>query len=130
MGGGRVVRWYWVNFQCRGVLLVFYSHLSLSKRAVKPKTTNQPTNSLGVDPIKTEILSKLSPKTTNRAGASYNLDASRARAYFACSRCGWGWFGHFLLPSIISLLSPSLWETARYSWLVGCFGLKGPWNSI
>ena len=21
-GGGRVVRWYWVNFQCRGVLLI------------------------------------------------------------------------------------------------------------
>ena len=21
--GGRVVRWYWVNFQCRGVLLVW-----------------------------------------------------------------------------------------------------------
>ena len=28
-------------------------------------------------------------------GASYNLDYSRARAYCACSRCGWGWFGHF-----------------------------------
>ena len=23
-------------------------------------------------------------------------------------------------------LSPSLWETARYSWLVGCFGFNGP----
>ena len=23
------------------------------------------------------------------------LDDSRARAYCACSRCGWGWFGHF-----------------------------------
>ena len=21
-GGGRMVRWYWVNFQCRGVLLI------------------------------------------------------------------------------------------------------------
>ena len=30
------------------------------------------------------------------------------------SRCGWGWFGRFLLSSILSLLSPSLWETARY----------------
>ena len=39
-GGGRVVRWCWVNSQCRG-------------------------------------------------------DYSRARAYCACSRCGWGWFGHF-----------------------------------
>ena len=32
-----------------------------------------------------------------------NLDFSRARAYYACSRCGWGLFGHFLLSSIISL---------------------------
>ena len=23
VGGGRVVRWCWVNFQCRGVLLVW-----------------------------------------------------------------------------------------------------------
>ena len=23
MGGGRVVRWCWVNFQCRGVLLIW-----------------------------------------------------------------------------------------------------------
>ena len=44
MGGGRVVRWCWVNFQCHGVL---------------------------------------------------QFDYSRARAYCACSRCGWGWFGHF-----------------------------------
>ena len=29
------------------------------------------------------------------AGASYNFDNCRARAYCACSRCGWGWFGHF-----------------------------------
>ena len=25
-----------------------------------------------------------------------NLDDSRARAYCACSGCGWGLFGHFL----------------------------------
>ena len=82
-GGGRVVRWCWVNFQCRGVLQLdysrarayctcsrcgwvlfghFYSHLSflfsfslslgvgpikteiLSQRSVEPKTTKQPTN--------------------------------------------------------------------------------------
>ena len=23
LGGGRVVRWCWVNFQCRGVLLIW-----------------------------------------------------------------------------------------------------------
>ena len=36
-------------------------------------------------------------------GASYNLDYSRARAYCACSRCGWGLFGHFY--SYLSFLS-------------------------
>ena len=30
-----------------------------------------------------------------------------------------------LLSSILSPLSPSLWETARYR-LVGCFGFNGP----
>ena len=34
-------------------------------------------------------------KQTSSAGASYNLDDSRARTYCACSRCGWGLFGHF-----------------------------------
>ena len=28
-------------------------------------------------------------------GRPTNLDNSRARAYCACSRCGWGMFGHF-----------------------------------
>ena len=28
-------------------------------------------------------------------GRPTNLDQSRARAYCACSRCGWGLFGHF-----------------------------------
>ena len=37
------------------------------------------------------------------AGASYTLDYSRARAYCACSRCGWGLFGHFY--SHLSFLS-------------------------
>ena len=39
-----------------------------------------------------------------------NLDNSRARAYCAGSRCGWGLFGHFFLSSF--LLSPSLWGMA------------------
>ena len=33
-----------------------------------------------------------------------NLDYSRATANCACSRCGWGLFGHFFLSSIIILL--------------------------
>ena len=58
-------------------------------------------------------------------GRPTNSDNSRTRAYCACSRCGWGWFG--LLFSRLSFLfsfSPlSLWETARYT-LKYC--LKGP----
>ena len=40
---------------------------------------------------------------TSSAGASYNLDYSRTRAYCTCSRCGWGLFGHFY--SHLSFLS-------------------------
>ena len=47
-------------------------------------------------------------------GQCYNLDDSRARAYCACSRCGWGLFRHFYSPlSLLSSFSLSL-ETARY----------------
>ena len=44
-------------------------------------------------------------------GRPPNLDYSRARAYFACSGCGWG-LGCFSLVYHFSFLSPSLWETA------------------
>ena len=43
-------------------------------------------------------------KQNSSAGASYNLDYSRARAYCACSRCGWGLFGHFYSHLSFSLL--------------------------
>ena len=38
-------------------------------------------------------------------GPPTNLDYTRARAYYACSRCGWGLFGHFF--SHLSLLFSS-----------------------
>ena len=56
-------------------------------------------------------------------GRPTNLDKSRAGAYCACGRCGWGLFGHFSLIYHFSCPSPSLWETARYR-LEYC--LKGP----
>ena len=31
-------------------------------------------------------------------GRPTNLEYSRARAYYACSRCRWGLFGHFFSP--------------------------------
>ena len=67
------------------------------------------------------------------AGASYNLDDSRARAYCACSRCECGLSRHFTLLYPFSPLSPSLWETARYSLkycLKGPLGLKQPTNQL
>ena len=47
-------------------------------------------------------------------GRPTNLDYSTARAYCACSRCGWGLVWTFFSPlSFLSSFS-SLWETARY----------------
>ena len=40
-------------------------------------------------------------------GRPTNLDKGRARVYCACSRCGWGLFGHFYSP-LSSLFSFSL----------------------
>ena len=53
------------------------------------------------------------------------LDYSRARAYCACSRCGWGCLDIFL-SSITSLFFLPLWETARHR-VKYCF--KGPLSS-
>ena len=39
---------------------------------------------------------------------------------------GGGCLDIFTLICPFSPLSPSLSETARYSWLVGCFGFNGP----
>ena len=36
-------------------------------------------------------------------GRPISLDNGRARAYCACSRCGWGQFGYFFLSPIILL---------------------------
>ena len=58
-------------------------------------------------------------------GRPTNLGKSRARAYCAYSRCGWGCLDIFSLVYHFSFLSPSLWETARYR-LKYC--LKGPLN--
>ena len=55
-----------------------------------------------------------------------NLDYSRARAYCACSRCGWGCLDIFLFCIISFFFFPlPLWEAARYRLK---YGLKGPLN--
>ena len=58
-------------------------------------------------------------------GGPTSLDDGRARAYCACSGCGWGFVWTFFLIYLFSFLSSSLWETARYG-LKYC--LKGPLN--
>ena len=71
-------------------------------------------------------------------GVLHDLDDSRARAYRACSSCGWGCLDIFtltylfspLFPSLTliylsSSLSPYLWEKARYRLK---YYLKGPLN--
>ena len=49
------------------------------------------------------------PSNLSVPGRPTYLDYSRARAYFACSRCGWGLFGHFFFRlSFLSSFSLSL----------------------
>ena len=57
-------------------------------------------------------------------GRKTTMQCSRARAYCACIRCGWGLFWTFLFSSLL-FLPLSLWKTARYR-LKYC--LKGPLN--
>ena len=55
-----------------------------------------------------------------------NLDNRRTRAYCACSRRGWGWFGQMFFSGLsFSFFFLPLWEPARYS-LQYC--LKGSLN--
>ena len=107
-----------------------------SQRAFKPQTTNQPKIIralfiIGGWPGGAVGLGKLPVpgRPTNLKGWSGGamvlgkllvlgrpayLDYSRARAYCAYSRCGWGGLDVFSLIYHFSFLSPSLWETARY----------------
>ena len=62
------------------------------------------------------------PGTLLVPGRPTYLGYSRARAFYACRRCGWGVLDTFLIYHF-PLLSPFLWETARYR-LKYC--LKGP----
>ena len=57
-------------------------------------------------------------------GRPTNLDDSRARAYWACSRMGL--FGHFSLIYHFSFLSAWLWETAPYRLKYCLKGLVSP----
>ena len=55
-----------------------------------------------------------------------NLDHSRAKAYCACSRCGWGLFGHSLFRlSFLSFFSFP-WETAYKTKILSQRAIKQP----
>ena len=58
-------------------------------------------------------------------GRPTSLENSRARDYFACSKCGRGLFEHCFLSPIFVLFFLPLWKTARYR-LKYC--LKGSLN--
>ena len=54
-----------------------------------------------------------------------NLDQSSARAYCACSRCGWGFLDIFSLLYHFFFLSPSLYGR-RPDIVVGCIVVLRP----
>ena len=55
-------------------------------------------------------------------GRPTNLDKSRAKAYCACSRCGWELFGHFSLVYHFSSFSLSLSLSERPGMVGWCDG--------
>ena len=60
-------------------------------------------------------------------GRPTNLDYCRARAYSACSGCGWGLFVCFFsLVYHFPFLSPFLWKTARFRLKYCLKGLLSP----
>ena len=91
------MRWRRINFQCRGVLLIWI---------IVRQWPTALAVCAGGDCL--DIFSLV-----------YHLSSFS----LSFSRCGGSCFGHFFLSFIISLLFPSLWETAPYR-LKYC--LKGP----
>ena len=70
------------------------------------------------------VLGKLS-----RPGRPTNLDNSMARASCACSRCGWGLFGHFDSPlSFLFSFSLSLRDGPIYTEIVSQRAVKPKTN--
>ena len=106
-GGGRVVRWCWVNFQCRGVLLIWMivgqGPIALAVGAgggcLDIFTLIYPFSPLSSSLWETARYRLKyclkGPLNPTQLGRPTGLDHSRARPYCACSRCGWGLFGHF-----------------------------------
>ena len=79
------------------------------------------------------ILEKISKSGGARipdAWASYNLDYSRARAYCAYSRCGWGLFGQFFSGlSFLFSFSLSLGDGPIYTEILSQRAVKPKTNN-
>ena len=87
------------------------------KRQMREKMSKQPPpapTASAIGPCPTIIQTSRTPrhwKFTQHLRSTrpppYNLDDSRAKAYYACNRCGWGLFGHFNSPlSFLFLFLP------------------------
>ena len=106
--GGRVVRWCWVNFQCRGVLLVWIivgatalavgaggGCLDIFSLACHFSFLSPSLWETARYRLKYCLKEPLSPKQPTNQPSVARVDNRWARACCACSRCGWGLFGHF-----------------------------------
>ena len=90
-----------VNFMIIMVILVFFMVISVNRRLFRYFGSY---SGISVIPV-ISVNRRTGAKVLNKLpvpGRLTNLDYSRARAYCACSRCGWGLFGHFF--SQLSLL--------------------------
>ena len=116
IGGGRVVQWSWVNFQCWGVLLIWI------RVGHGPTALAVDADGGYVDIFLSSIISLFFLSLSWRGwsggamvlgklpvpGRPTSLDKCRARAYCSCSRCGWGLCGHFYSHYPFSSFSLSL----------------------
>ena len=103
------------------------------KGPLNPKQpTNQPEAEMPLSRLKwgrsggAKVLGKLPV-----LGRPTNLGYSRARAYYACSRCGRGLFGHFFLSSIISLFFLGGGRVVQRCWVnFQCRGVLLIWLTV
>ena len=144
-GSGRVVRWSWVNFRCRGVLLVWIRvgqgptalAVGAGGGCLDVFALVYPFSSLSPSLWETTryrlkycLKGSLSPKTTNQRNISNKknsnkitqprlrkLNATFAKLFFQTDAL----FEHKTIHR-----GPGRERSSAISWLVGCFGLYGP----
>ena len=100
----RAVVSYWRKYVHK-VLVNRLEDLSLPRKSVV-RLTDRPDMTLDVYRGRKTTIQQQNNNSV--PGRPTNLDYSRARAYCACSRCGWGLFGHFSSRLSFSLFFFSL----------------------